>query len=784
MPREIWSEGRTVGLSQYEVYVKQHLMEDPDSPLATEREWLASSLAMGSSLILKLGTVGTAGTHSFVDIMLPFNCTLAAANTIMASFFNGTAEYPTGNGSKWATRVVSYGTGNIVSNTSTLHPSGTADPVTSSNVPSGTAGDISANDLNQLRDYMRIVDGVIIQPGTWTEATNKPPEMDFTPNLDSEVADSRPVLRLHIVGQITSGVQILLTGFTIRSVLVGTSTTEGSTSTPHPQNGDFLGPEVFPWASKVVFSVPNSYINYFITSEYGRTINTPTGDTSEGSSLESRKITESPVIDMRGSNPGTFYNSYGTYAAYYDSDTTNPRIPFTTYAVNITSGDAVLTTYQRKSIYPPALYGTLVDSTGQTYLNPLDVVAPGTIKVFYEQDKSVLIDYESTFPGTTAINKKSDGSIETLDANNDLVRITTNYAGIQYLSNDDGHFKGPGGLDLTGIERPSIIYTDSALNEQVYTFAINSNDSTHIFQTIDEIPTGEILINHTNALDNITWSGLISAFRQNKGLDLLGYRLKVAKYTLQKSTDGNSSASDNDDNNRFDITKGNAYIPYGSSSDVKRIYFLANAADETDFRDRGQGQYTDGYNLGNYGVAPDPTNIPVGSLGVGWGWHSMYQVSNSHNVKHWSPLYGAEYDSGPIPPATQSSGSQHRSIIRRDFKYGIICIGRGRAVLPDPVSGDANTYGWATVPNTKTSLVDPDNNNMLVVFVDQTGGIHYISECADTNVSLKFRYYTNSQLIRECRYVEMENLSVTDLDDPEVVGYNMFFEMVGVLSWR
>jgi hypothetical protein len=30
----------------------------------------------------------------------------------------------------------------------------------------------------------------------------------------------------------------------------------------------------------------------------------------------------------------------------------------------------------------------------------------------------------------------------------------------------------------------------------------------------------------------------------------------------------------------------------------------------------------------------------------------------------------------------------------------------------------------------------------------------------------------------------MENLSVTDLDDPEVVGYNMFFEMIGVLSWR
>ena len=44
MPQEIWQEGRVVGLSAYEIYVKQHLSEYPDIPPATERQWLASNI--------------------------------------------------------------------------------------------------------------------------------------------------------------------------------------------------------------------------------------------------------------------------------------------------------------------------------------------------------------------------------------------------------------------------------------------------------------------------------------------------------------------------------------------------------------------------------------------------------------------------------------------------------------------------------------------------------------------------------------------------------------------
>ena len=46
MPRQIWNEGRVVGYSAYEVYVKHALSVDPDHEPATEKEWLASMMAM------------------------------------------------------------------------------------------------------------------------------------------------------------------------------------------------------------------------------------------------------------------------------------------------------------------------------------------------------------------------------------------------------------------------------------------------------------------------------------------------------------------------------------------------------------------------------------------------------------------------------------------------------------------------------------------------------------------------------------------------------------------
>ena len=71
MPKQIWNEGRVVGYSAYEIYVKQHLLEDPSSPPASEREWLASSLAMGSSMLVKIPkiTQTSEDSHTYLDIV-------------------------------------------------------------------------------------------------------------------------------------------------------------------------------------------------------------------------------------------------------------------------------------------------------------------------------------------------------------------------------------------------------------------------------------------------------------------------------------------------------------------------------------------------------------------------------------------------------------------------------------------------------------------------------------------------------------------------------------------
>ena len=54
MPSNIYNEGRVVGYSAYEVYVRHCLSEDPTIEPASETEWLASSLAFGASLLLKV----------------------------------------------------------------------------------------------------------------------------------------------------------------------------------------------------------------------------------------------------------------------------------------------------------------------------------------------------------------------------------------------------------------------------------------------------------------------------------------------------------------------------------------------------------------------------------------------------------------------------------------------------------------------------------------------------------------------------------------------------------
>lgn len=263
MPGIIYNEGRVTGFSAYEIYVRQHMAElGEDVPVASEREWLASMLDGGSAVLIKVPkNISAAEPHDtswhYIDIALPSDTKLCAANTITGHMFFGHGNYA--SGSNFATSVASYG--DLVGNTSTNHPSSNSTSVNSNTVPP-VAGATSLDAYKDaVRLYSKIVDGVVIQPGHWSvnqNAGSAGPAYYLDPDLTKY-----PVVRLKIAvaakTDFNKDIEILLVGWTNRSVVVGQvgTDTAAMSGTPSPSDGDFIGPATFPWASKIVFVAPS-----------------------------------------------------------------------------------------------------------------------------------------------------------------------------------------------------------------------------------------------------------------------------------------------------------------------------------------------------------------------------------------------------------------------------------------------------------------------------------------------------------------------------------------------
>lgn len=564
MSRQIWNEGRVVGKSAYEVYVKQHMSEYPDITPASERQWLASSLAMGASMLLKVPniTTGDEDSHSYVDIYFPSNTMLTSANTIMASFFDGSAIFS----GDWATKIIDYG--DLISNTSSSSPSG--DISATGTVPLKTLSEWNQSKKDKLKDYMKIVDGIIIQPGTWKDSGTTPAK-DFEPNLKSY-----PRLRLHIKGRITTNPLILLTGFTLKSVLSGTSILDGSLDTPSPEDGDFLGPAVYPWVSKVIFSVPSSYIAYFVSSQYKRQLPKGQMDVS---------VKDSAVIDMKASDPGDYYENV-------DSDS-RIKINVSDYST-LGDGTAVLTTYQKSDIYPAAIYGTFVSSTGDDYLNPLDIVAPGTVKMFgNDANAAKLKHYQDTFPGTFAVKRDNSGQLYTLDSTGKLVsvasvNITTIQGFTNRLSTSTNVAKATvttaGGKTALNVSLSNDLGTDPVMPMQ---YQVSADPST-------------VLTPDTHG--NFSWSMLFEALANNLGIDVLEAQLKEFKSHLPNIQSGINGVLNITGTEESKIA-GDLSVASGHTAKVGKNYIDFN-----------------GLRLYISKTVPTDSDIPDGSIGIGWGF--------------------------------------------------------------------------------------------------------------------------------------------------------------------
>lgn len=619
MSVQIYNEGRVAGFSAYEIYLKEHAAVDPNTEPASEREWLASSLASGSSMVLEVrgdadssaanwtclepelvyevnGTLIYDLSPYIYETILPETSIfgdaidtskLCAANNIIASLFIGKPynnEIPETEGT-WAGTIESYG--QLICNTETTHPPVDTPAGISANIPIGGetqwTGQFGAEHIADeekeakvLKNYTLIQDGILYQPGTWTARTASEggdaphPYCTFTPNL-SEPPKIRILFR-HKLAQ-DEKIYILLTGFTDRTVVSGVSGIDGVTYNAETglaenwENGGFLGPAEFPWSTKIIFSVPSDFIPTFYDS-FDRIIfqNTFKTDTPliPGIGVTAQKI-GSPAIDMPE-------NPYNYYSAFPEGSFINSSaipimvlrsIPYGDSMNCLTVGRPTLTSYN----FPPALYATRTNTVTVTNdqseavarLCPVAAVAPGSICAFRDADALTLRQYEVVYPGTVAINiNNTDGTISIL--NPDTVQ------------EDDPEF-----LPTASVTQQDLVYTSRISSDTqaqgVLTETGNLKGFSIAAGTISEDGTVSqyILSNDSSTVltptsSNITWTDLAESLANNKSIDILGANMKAVKAGLP----------------------GN-YIQFPNGL---RLYISA--------------------------TAPPTTGVPVGSIGIGW----------------------------------------------------------------------------------------------------------------------------------------------------------------------
>lgn len=543
MPRQIWNEGRVQGYSAYEIYLKQALSDNPDLQPATEREWLASSIACGSSMVVRLPVLvsnNLEGTN-YLDIPLPKNSKLCAANVIFANLFIGECEYD--EESYFAKRVINYGF--CISNTLNSHPNEDSSriPTTDDSI---TVGTVIAN----ANTYNKIIDGVVIQPGKWTETGDDDGQyMDLHPDMSKS-----PVIRIFYSGYLRSSIQIMLTGFTIRSVISGVCGLDGSYNATSPEDGTFLGPAQFPWAAKIIFSQSTATSIALNISNYIRQID---GEKSP-STLEGKSL-----VDMQTCDPNDFYSSKQPDA----------RIDFHLCKLDSPDGKGnILTIHSKSEKYSPVMYATRYEEDSLPYLSPFNVVGKGSVQMFDNSTSDAdMKGYEKTYPGTFALRRKDDGSVETLNENNDVIpvaRIDHKELSYTNLVTDDKKAKG---------------VVTSVGNKKSLSVSL-SGDETDNQLTIGDDGTSNGSIGSTSfnkgamnklspSSSNITPAYILEAIANNKSIDILGDRMKALKAGLAKETSSGNV--------------GYIQLPNGL-----RLYISA--------------------------TKPTATDVPIGSIGIGW----------------------------------------------------------------------------------------------------------------------------------------------------------------------
>lgn len=645
MAQEIYNEGRVVGFSAWEIFAKEALDRGVDPiDIPNEQKWLTSMIGSGASMILKVASGTTAGVH---DYELPSGSNLSAAGIVIASPFIGECEFD--STSNFAKKVTSYGA--IIKNTS-----GSGNYPTSSTVPptSGTVTYPDSEYTNCISEFIKITDGIVyIKNATWRDVTTTPPQKDVDPNFNA----STTVVRLYISSTLNQDVKVLLVGFTNKRILQtlsgfasGNGDGSANTDTNDWVDGGMLGPEVIPWASKIIFSVPTS--TFGVINTITRTL--PSGITSDNitkgdfhlTNLRNNKIDSSPIIDFNSIDLAEYYiahsNDFGDKDPTLVEYVSNLSLGSSNQGNNLVawypamSADEITSATDNSKFFPPALYAAQIINDGEQVLVPLDTAAPGTVKCF--PDATQAYNYSQLMPYNYSVYYNP---------------VTNNYSFVNPTISDPTQWSGTAKITYPAPGSPIFEITAGDIKAEGVALTYYDNQGVyHEYSRIGQNGTyhaGEsYTVDSTTYYDagEIKWGDLLHVLSDDYTLDLLGTRLKSVATELRANPDNSSKHTlgldvatnsidyigsrwlllnpgdyDTVGNQEWATNPNSVWIGSSVGDDGERYVTLNSGETPATIRlGKNFIRFNNGLKLYISTEEPDPTQetIPEGSIGIGW----------------------------------------------------------------------------------------------------------------------------------------------------------------------
>lgn len=456
---------------------------------------------------------------------------------------------------------------------------------------------------------------------------NYSPAKDIDPNFNS----STTMVRVMITEPLNQDVLILLTGFANKRVLQGLSgyahdvngyAAYGSTDIDYEHNhwldGGMLGPEIIPWASKIVFTLPTA--SYGLGNTISRSIpnndnySLPNEDDIDVAGIHfygnasQGKVKSGAVIDFNSIDLMDYYRNPNSrmrwvmseYIEKVDAGTNKnvsqlvawyPGMFGTTLKNEIEAAEP-----SAANFFPPALYAAKISAEGSnSHVNliPLDTAAPGTIKGFSTAAEAA--NYKALLPDNHAISYNSVSGTYSFAIDGIAPEGWTGTAVLR-------HSNAPRVTLVAGPREVSLISLTSSSGSAYPT------DGTG----------GVITVGPTNKPN---WGHLLQALPNNYSIDVLGRALRTVGGELENNgTIGHSDIITDITANTF--TLGETYVATLSttrnSDDPLGSNLVTPGTDNAYKSGTNFIEFANGLRLYISDTEPLPEYVPEGSIGIGW----------------------------------------------------------------------------------------------------------------------------------------------------------------------